>query len=79
MIYETYPQPILVTTIQQLRNKIAPYNRLYLDAEGRKEAAWADHRRIYEACCNRDAGDAEEQTKAHLQQVFQGIESVKSR
>lgn len=78
LIYETVPQPILVSTIQQLRNKIAPYNRLYLDIDGRKDAAWADHRRIYEACRDRDADAAETETKVHLQQVFQGIEAINS-
>lgn len=72
-IYESYPQPIIVKEIQQLRNKVAPYNRLYLGVEGRKAAAWADHRRIYEACVQRDGAAARCETEAHLHQVFEGI------
>ena len=54
-MYTAYPQPILVNTIQQMRNVVAPYNRLYLDHAGNKEAAWADHQDIFDAC---RAGDA---------------------
>lgn len=72
-IYEAFPQPILVANIQQLRNKIAPYNRIYLDIDGRKEKAWADHRRIYEACLAQNGTKAEQETLRHLQQVSEGI------
>ena len=72
-VYAAYAQPILINTIQQLRNKVAPYNRLYLGVEGRKEAAWADHRRIYEACLAGDPKAAERETRNHLNQVFEGI------
>ncbi|MEM7800687.1 MAG: GntR family transcriptional regulator, partial [Chloroflexota bacterium] len=73
MIYAAFPQPVLIATIQQLRNKIAPYNRIYLDSTERKDAAWADHRLIYEACLKRDGELAEAETKRHLEQVFEGI------
>ncbi|MEM9775723.1 MAG: GntR family transcriptional regulator [Chloroflexota bacterium] len=72
-IYEAFSQPVLITHIQQLRNKIAPYNRVYLELEGRKEEAWAGHRRIYEACVEADGSAAEAETKLHLEQVFDGI------
>ena len=72
-IYESFQQPILIATIQQLRNKIAPYNRIYLDVEGRKEQAWIDHRRIFDACIARDGVNAESETKKHLSQVLDGI------
>ena len=72
-IYEAFDQPVLIAHIQQLRNKIAPYNRVYLEVEGRKEQAWADHRHIYEACAKRDGKAAEQETKKHLEQVFEGI------
>ena len=75
-IYEAFPQPILIAQIQQLRNKIAPYNRIYLDVAGRKDAAWADHRRIYEACAARDGIAAEQETLRHLEQVFEGIQEA---
>ncbi|MFK7802602.1 MAG: GntR family transcriptional regulator [Anaerolineae bacterium] len=73
-IYEAFPQPLLIANIQQLRNKIAPYNRIYLDIEGRKDAAWADHRRIFEACVRHDGMVAEKESLRHLQQVFNGIQ-----
>jgi DNA-binding GntR family transcriptional regulator len=46
---------------------------VYLEGAGTKEAAWAGHRRIYEACLRRDGKQAEEETINHLEQVFQGI------
>ena len=49
-IYGAFNQPYLTSMIQQLRNKVAPYNRLYLDLGYTKDDAWKDHRRIYEAC-----------------------------
>jgi DNA-binding GntR family transcriptional regulator len=72
-IYEAFPQPRLISLIQKLRNRVAPYNRLYLDAPGRKEAAWDDHRRILEACRRRDGAGAREETRRHLERVFAGL------
>lgn len=72
-IYNAYSQPILMDHIQQLRNKVAPYNRVYLESAGNKEVAWAGHRRIYEACIQRDGELAEKETNEHLEQVFLGI------
>lgn len=72
-IYGAFPQPILMDHIQLLRNKVAPYNRVYLESPGNKEVAWAGHRRIYEACLRRDGKMAEEETNRHLEQVFAGI------
>ena len=63
----------MMAHIQQLRNKIAPYNRVYLEQDGRKEEAWAGHRRIYEACKAGDGATAEAETRKHLEQVFEGI------
>jgi DNA-binding GntR family transcriptional regulator len=71
--YSAFQQPILLNYIQQLRNMVAPYNRLYLDLVGSKEAAWADHRRIYEACVRRDGKAARSETQNHLEQVFRRI------
>jgi DNA-binding GntR family transcriptional regulator len=72
-IYAAYPQPVLMSHIQQMRNKVAAYNRAYLEAAGSKEIAWAGHRRIYEACLRRDGDAAEAETHRHLEEVFQGI------
>ena len=41
-IYSAFPQPTLMRHIRQLRNKVTPYNRMYLKVAGNKEAAWAD-------------------------------------
>lgn len=79
MIYSAYRQPQLVALIQQLRNKVAPYNRIYLDLPGRKDAAWIDHRRIYDACVLRNGELAEQETRRHLEQVFQGMIKVASQ
>lgn len=71
MLYEAFPQPLTVDLIQQLRNKVAPYNRLYLDLAGsNKAAAWADHRRIYEACRLKDPELAKTETQQHLNRVL---------
>jgi DNA-binding GntR family transcriptional regulator len=75
-IYEAIAQPLMIDLIQKLRNKVAPYNRVYLDMPGQKERAWSDHRRIYDACAVRDGERAEAETKRHLEQVFQAITLV---
>lgn len=72
-VYNAHPQPHLVALIQQLRNKVAPYNRLYLDQPGRKDEAWADHARIYDACRRRDGAAAEQETRRHLERVFEAL------
>lgn len=75
-IYESFEQPILLGEIQKFRNKVAPYNRLYLDYEGQKKAAWDDHVKIFEACVARDGNAAEQETKNHLQRVLEVIIDV---
>jgi DNA-binding GntR family transcriptional regulator len=78
-IYSAYPQPTLMRHIQQLRNKVAAYNRAYLKGSGNKEIAWAAHKRIYEACVRRDGGQAEAETIKHLEEVFQIIAGERRR
>jgi DNA-binding FadR family transcriptional regulator len=63
----------MIGYIQQLRNQFGPYNRLYLDQAGSKQAAWSDHRRIYEACAARNSDLARIETERHLEQVFKQI------
>jgi DNA-binding GntR family transcriptional regulator len=72
-LYNSYPQPLLLQEIQAMRNRVAPYNRLYLDGTGQKEAAWTDHQRIYDACRRGDPDTAEAETHAHLVRVFNSI------
>lgn len=73
-IYTSLDQPRLLSLINSLRNLVAPYIRLYLDnSPTNREIAWAAHRRIYEACLDRDAARAEKETQEHLKQVCEGI------
>ncbi len=76
LTYQAHPQPFLIDYIQQLRNMAAPYNRLYLDSRGSREAAWKDHRRIYEACLRRDGQLAREEIRRHLDGVIRKIVSA---
>ncbi|MBX5437189.1 MAG: GntR family transcriptional regulator [Alicyclobacillaceae bacterium] len=71
-IYTACDQPNLLELVMHLRNKVAPYIRLYLDS-GMRSEAWASHRRIYEACASRDAERAEQEIHAHINQVCEGI------
>jgi DNA-binding GntR family transcriptional regulator len=74
ILYRAFPQSLTADLIQQLRNKVAPYNRMYLDLAGsNKAAAWDDHRRIYEACRSRDPELAKIETQRHLERVLETI------
>jgi DNA-binding GntR family transcriptional regulator len=75
-MYSAYPQPNLVNYIQQLRNVVAPYNPIYLDHPGAKEAAWAEHEEIYEACRYGEAEEARLATERHLDRVIASIVSA---
>ncbi len=72
-IYSAFNQPYLINVIQTMRNKVAPYNRIYLDVPKGREKAWEDHRRIYEACVKGDGKRAEQETRDHLERVFEDI------
>jgi len=72
IIYGAYSQPETLKIIKHIRNKVAPYIRLYLDA-GRKEEAWSGHQRIFDACKAKDAELAEKETQKHLTEVCKGI------
>ncbi len=76
LAYGAYPQTFLIDYIQQLRNMAAPYNRLYMDSAGSREAAWEDHRRIYQACFERDAQRARTEVERHLRRVIDTIVSA---
>jgi len=74
MLYGAISQPLMIDLIQRFRNKVAPYNRIYLDLAGsNKAAAWDDHRRIYEACRAKDPGLAKVETQRHLDRVLETI------
>lgn len=73
-LYRAFPQPATIDLIQRLRNKVAPYNRMYLDLAGSNKAtAWDDHRRIYEACRAKDPEQAKYETERHLDKVLKTI------
>jgi DNA-binding GntR family transcriptional regulator len=72
-IYQAVEQPMIIDLIQSMRNKVAPYNRIFLDMEGTKDAAWLAHRRILAACRDRDGDRAEQETRRHLAEVFDSI------
>lgn len=71
--FSCYTQPFVLNYTQQLRNMVAPYNRLYLDQSGNKTRAWSDHRRIYEACSQHDGAAARAATEQHLDRVINDI------
>ncbi|MEX1143226.1 MAG: GntR family transcriptional regulator [Anaerolineales bacterium] len=71
--FSAYPQPFILIYTQQLRNMVAPYNRLYLDRAGNKVKAWSDHSRIYEACARHDGEAARAATEGHLDRVVQEL------
>lgn len=73
LTYSRQEQPFLADYIQQLRNMAAPYNRLYLDSSGSREAAWDDHRRIYQACAAKDGARARREVERHLESVMRKI------
>lgn len=73
LTYSTFDQPFIIDYVQQLRDLSAPYNRLYLDSAGSVQAAWKDHRRIYEACRKRDGDLAKTEVERHLEKVIQKI------
>lgn len=73
-LYRAAPQPVMNDLIQRLRNKVAPYNRIYMDlAAGSKAAAWDDHRRIFEACRSQDPKLAKDETQRHLDRVLKAL------
>jgi DNA-binding GntR family transcriptional regulator len=72
-LYLAYEQPFLVEHIQKLRNKMAPYNRVFLDGPGHKDSAWQEHEKIYRACISRDGDLAEQEARLHLESVLDKI------
>ncbi len=73
LTYSTRDQPFIIDYIQQLRDLAAPYNRLYLDSAGSVVSAWKDHRRIYQACKERDGDMAKKEVERHLEKVIRKI------
>jgi DNA-binding GntR family transcriptional regulator len=59
--------------IESLRNTSAPYIREYIASPEYLEATRISHRRILEACINRDGLLAQEETQKHLRVVGEGV------
>lgn len=74
-IYTACRRPQLAQMIQRIHNKLAAYYRLYLDA-GYKSEAWAEHRKMYEACLRHDGAGASEAAQRHSQHVCNKVLSV---
>ncbi|MCK6626234.1 MAG: GntR family transcriptional regulator [Anaerolineae bacterium] len=72
-IYEVIDRPRLRAMIESLRNTAAPYIREYIASPEYLEATRISHRRILEACINRDGLLAQEETQKHLRVVGEGV------
>lgn len=71
-IYQVINRPRLLLLIESLRNTAAPYTRDYIASDEYREATRLGHRRILEACINRDGPLAQEETQKHLMVVCEG-------
>jgi len=72
-IYDVIDRPRLRAMIESLRNTAAPYIREYIASPEYLEATRISHRRILEACINRDGLLAQEETQKHLRVVGEGV------
>jgi DNA-binding GntR family transcriptional regulator len=71
-IYEVINRPRLLEMIESLRNTSAPYIRDYIASPEYLEVTRLSHRRILEACINRDGILAQQETQKHLRVVGEG-------
>ena len=71
-IYEVINRPRLLEMIESLRNTSAPYIRDYIASPEYLEVTRLSHRRILEACINRDGILAQQETQKHLKVVGEG-------
>jgi DNA-binding GntR family transcriptional regulator len=72
-IYEVINRPRLLEMIESLRNTSAPYIRDYIASPEYFEVTRLSHRRILEACINRDGILAQQETQKHLKVVGEGV------
>ncbi len=70
-IYQAVHRPRLLSFIENLRITMTPYIRQYIASEEHLNAARIGHRRILEACINRDENRAQEETERHLKDVYE--------
>jgi DNA-binding GntR family transcriptional regulator len=71
-IYEVINRPRLLAMVESLRNTSAPYIRDYIASPEYLEVTRLSHRRILEACINRDGILAQKETQKHLKVVGEG-------
>ncbi|MFQ5857212.1 MAG: GntR family transcriptional regulator [Anaerolineae bacterium] len=72
-IYQVANRPRLLSIIENLRNTSAPYIRQFIAFSEHMAEARVSHRRIFEACANRDGLLAQEETQKHLKAVCEGV------
>jgi DNA-binding GntR family transcriptional regulator len=70
-IYQAVHRPRLLSFIENLRITMTPYIRQYIASDEHLNAARIGHRRILEACINRDENRAQEETERHLKDVYE--------
>ena len=70
-IYQAVHRPRLLSFIENLRITMTPYIRQYIASDEHLNAARIGHRRILEACINRDDKLAQEETERHLKDVYE--------
>lgn len=70
-LYQAANRPRMLSIIEYVRNISTPYIRQFIGMREHMESSRDDHRRILEACRNRDGHMAESEIKKHLQDVAQ--------
>ena len=70
-IYQAVHRPRLLSFIENLRITMTPYIRQYITSDEHLNAARKGHRRILEACINRDEMLAQKETESHLKDVYE--------
>ena len=70
-IYQAVHRPRLLSFIENLRITMTPYIRQYIASDEHLNAARIGHRRILEACINRDEKLTQEEIERHLKDVYE--------
>ena len=70
-IYQAVHRPRLLSFIENLRITMTPYIRQYITSDEHLNAARIGHRRILEACIDRDDKRAQDETERHLKDVYE--------
>ena len=70
-IYQAVHRPRLLSFIENLRITMTPYIRQYITSDEHLNAARIGHRRILEACIDRDDKRTQDETERHLKDVYE--------